>query len=124
MPPEGPAHSAPLRIGTDEHFRWLDGIVRATLVLNLVDALFTLFWVGAGLARESNPLLNELVSRHPVAFALAKLTLVGAGSLLLWRLRHRPAAVISLFVAFLAYYFVLLWHIRFLGLLIGAWLVP
>ncbi len=34
-----------LSVGTPEHFRWLHGIVKAVLVLNLLDALFTLLWV-------------------------------------------------------------------------------
>lgn len=116
--------SVTLRIGTAEQFRWLHGVVKALLLLNLFDAVFTLLWIYSGLAREANPLLAEIVIRHPVAFALGKLALVGMGSILLWRFRHRPLAVIAIFVGFLAYYLVLLWHIRFLGLLLGSWLVP
>jgi len=116
--------SITLRIGTAEQFRWLHGIVKALLLLNLIDVLFTLLWIYGGLAREANPLLSEIVARHPVAFASGKLALVGLGSILLWRFRERPLAVIASFVGFLAYYFVLLWHIRFLGLLLGSWLVP
>jgi hypothetical protein len=108
-----------LSVGTQEHFRWLEGIVKVTLVLNLLDALFTLAWVWAGLAREANPLLDELVHGHPIAFVAAKLGLVGLGSLLLWRLRHRPLAVIAMFVAFLAYYALLLVHVDYLSSLIG-----
>jgi hypothetical protein len=106
-------------IGTQQHFRWLEGIVKGTLVLNLLDALFTLVWVWAGLAREANPLLDELVHGHPIAFVAAKLGLVGLGSLLLWRLRHRPLAVVAIFVAFLAYYGLLLIHVDYLGTLLG-----
>jgi hypothetical protein len=108
-----------LSIGTHEHFRWLEGIVKGTLVLNLLDACFTLAWVWAGLAREANPLLDELVHGHPIAFVGAKLGLVGLGSLLLWRLRGRPLAVIAMFVAFLTYYALLLIHVDYLGTLLG-----
>ncbi|MDJ0853550.1 MAG: DUF5658 family protein [Myxococcota bacterium] len=111
------------RIGTPQHFRWLHGIVAVTLVLNLIDAVLTLFWVGAGLASEANPLLAELVEHHPVFFALAKLGLVGLGSLLLWWLRDRPLAVIGIFGAFVVYYLILLHHLRFLSQLVRAWLV-
>ena len=110
------------RIGTAEHFRWLHGIVAVTLVLNLVDAILTLFWVGAGFAREANPLMRDLVVHHPVYFAVAKLGLVGLGSLLLWWLRDRPLAVIGIFAAFAVYYLILLHHLRFLSLLVRAWL--
>ena len=112
------------RIGTAEHYRWLHGIVQVVLVLNLLDAVFTILWVGAGLAREANPLFEVMVRDHPVAFASAKLVLVALGSLLLWRLRHRPLAVVAIFVSFLAYYLILLYHVRFLGLLLGSWLCP
>ena len=39
-----------LEIGTAEHYRWLEGIVKCVLVLNLVDAILTLLWVRLGLA--------------------------------------------------------------------------
>lgn len=112
------------RIGTPEQFRWLLGIVKVVLVLNLLDAVFTLVWVWAGLAREANPLMVELVHEHPVAFAAAKLAVVGLASLLLWRLRHRPLAVVAIFVAFLAYYLLLLLHVGFGSLVLGTLLFP
>ena len=115
---------APLSIGTREHFRWLEGIVKVTLVLNLLDAVFTLLWVYAGLATEANPFLDELVHEYPLPFMLAKLALVGLGSLLLWRLRQRPLAVVAMFVAFLAYYALLLVHIDYLSLLLGTLFFP
>lgn len=108
-----------LPVGTREHFRWLEGIVKVTLVLNLLDALFTLVWVGTGLATEANPLLHDLVHEHPLAFVTSKLALVTLGSLLLWRLRRRPLAVIAIFVGFLAYYGLLLIHVDYLAKVVG-----
>jgi len=101
------------RIGTHQHFRWLKGIVKWVLVLNLCDALFTLLWVRAGLAREANTLLDELVDEHAVAFVLTKLSLVSLGSWLLWQRRDRPLAVIAIFVAFTLYYLVLVYHVQY-----------
>jgi hypothetical protein len=106
-----------MRVGTAEHFRWLDGIVRAVLVLNLLDALFTLLWVSAGLATEANVLLETLAHGHPVLFVTVKLGLVSLGSILLWWRRDRPLAVISLFAAFLVYYLILLYHVQYASLL-------
>jgi hypothetical protein len=100
-------------VGTPEHFRWLQGIVKAVLVLNLLDALFTLVWVRSGLAREANPLIDRLVNENAVGFVLVKLGLVGLGSWLLWHRRQRPAAVIGIVAAFLVYYFVLLYHLHY-----------
>lgn len=116
--------AAPPHIGTPQQFRWLLGIVKVVLVLNLLDAVFTLLWVYAGFAREANPLIDELVHEAPVAFAAAKIAIVGLGSLLLWRLRRRPLAVVAIFAAFLAYYAILLAHIGYLSLRIGLWLAP
>ena len=106
-------HSPRLPVGTPEHFRWLQGIVKAVLVLNLLDALFTLLWVHAGLASEANPLIAELVNENAVGFVLVKLGLVGLGSWLLWNRQQRPIAVISIVAAFIVYYFVLLYHLQY-----------
>lgn len=102
-----------LVVGTPQHFRWLKGIVKWVLVLNLLDALFTLAWVRAGLAREANTLLDELVNDHAVGFVLIKLGLVSLGSWLLWNRRERPLAVIAIFIAFVLYYLVLLYHLQY-----------
>ena len=107
---EGPRS---VSVGTAEHFGWLQGIVKAVLVLNLLDALFTLVWVRSGLAREANPLIEQLVNEHAVGFVLVKLALVSLGSWLLWQYRERPAAVIAIVAAFLTYYLILLYHIQY-----------
>ena len=106
------------RVGTPEQFRWLHGIVKAVLVLNLLDAILTLFWVRADLAVEANTLVNELVNEHAVAFVLVKLLLVGMGSWLLWQQRRSPVAVVGIFVAFLAYYWILLYHLQYAARLV------
>lgn len=102
-----------LQIGTSEQYRWLLSILKALLLLNLLDAIFTLWWVGTGMAVEANALLRDLVVHHPVRFVLAKLGLVSLGSLLLWRQRQHPLAVIAIIGAFFIYYLVLLHHLRF-----------
>ena len=100
-------------VGSREHFRWLKGIVKWLLVLNLCDALFTLVWVRWGLALEANTLLDELVNEHAVGFVATKLCLVNLGSWLLWQYRDRPLAVIAIFIAFMLYYLVLLYHLQY-----------
>lgn len=102
-----------LEIGTREQYGWLLGIVKAVLVLNLLDAILTLWWVTNGLAVEANTFLRDLVVEDPLQFVLAKIALVSLGSVFLWRLRYRPLAVIAIFGAFFVYYLVLLHHIRF-----------
>jgi hypothetical protein len=116
---DAPQAERRLPIGTPQQFRWLYGIVQCVLVLNLIDALLTLFWVHAGLAVEANTLIDELVSEHALLFVLVKLSLVGMGSWLLWRRRESPLAVVGIFVAFVTYYLILLYHIDYASGLIG-----
>ena len=112
------SQSSQFIVGTPQHFSWLHGIVQIVLLLNLMDAIFTLFWVKAGLAVESNILLQSTVNEHPVAFMMIKTTLVSLGSLLLWKRRYHPLAVVGLFVVFLVYYYLLLYHLQFSSFII------
>lgn len=105
-------------VGTPEQLSWLKGVVVAVLVLNGLDAVFTLVWVRAGLAVEANSLMRDLVENNAFLFIATKLGLVTLGSLFLWRQRTHPIAVIAIFAAFLAYYFVLLYHLQYSSLLI------
>jgi len=118
MPPSSP-RTGRLAIGTAEHYRWLHGIVQCVLVLNLVDAVLTLFWVGGGLAREANPFIAELVEEHPVGFVAMKTALVAGGSWLLWERREHPYAVVAIFAGFVAYYAVLVHHVQYASGLVG-----
>jgi formate hydrogenlyase subunit 3/multisubunit Na+/H+ antiporter MnhD subunit len=111
-PPERLGSYTRRYIGTAQHFGWLERILQVTLVLNVLDAIFTLWWVLTSQAIEANPLMATAIAAHPVVFVCVKLALVGMGSWLLWRHRKRPLAVISIFVAFLVYYGILLLHLR------------
>jgi hypothetical protein len=104
------------KIGTSEHFRWLHGIVQALLVLNVLDAILTIAEIASGRASEANPLMAGLVQSEPVCFAFVKILLVSLGSYLLWQRRQRASAVCAIFVAFLAYYFLLLYHLSAMDL--------
>lgn len=102
-----------LEVGTPQHFHWLSAIVKWVLVLNLIDAVLTLLWVRLGLAAEANTLIDELVAHHAVLFVGVKLTLVGLGSWLLWNRRESPLAVVGIFLAFIAYYGIVAYHIQY-----------
>jgi hypothetical protein len=102
-----------VHIGTPQHFRWLEGIIKAVLILNLFDAVLTLMWVKLGLAYEKNVLIRPLVDSHAVLFVGAKITLASLGMFLLWRLRHCPLAVVGIFGVFLIHYGLFLYHLRF-----------
>lgn len=109
---EGPK-TVGFTVGTPEQFRWLHGIVKAVLILNLIDAVLTLLWVRGGLATEANTLIDELINESAIGFIAVKLSLVGLGSWLLWQQRRRPSAVVGIFTVFLAYYAILLYHLQY-----------
>jgi hypothetical protein len=100
-------------LGSQQEFRWLRIIVASIIFLNIFDAIFTLFWVNAGLAQEANVLMRYLVHNHPVIFVSVKFTIVFAGTYVLWKYRFNRYAVLGLFVIFLIYYALLLHHLRF-----------
>ena len=102
-----------LAIGTDEHFRWLYGIAKWVLVLNLLDGAFTIMWVEHFGAGELNVMMADLVHTSALNFMLAKMTLVSLGILFLWRNRNNALAVVCLFFAFFSYYLVLLFHLQY-----------
>jgi hypothetical protein len=114
LEPEG-AVSERLEVGTPTHFRWLHTIVAGVLLMNLIDAVLTLWWVRTGFATEANPLLRDIVNEHALLFVMGKLALVSLGTALLWRQREHGLAVVGIFSAFLTYYFVLLFHLRFMS---------
>jgi len=100
-------------IGTRERSRFLHGIAKAILVLNLLDGIFTLIWVEFYGAGELNVLMRDLVLGSPLLFMIVKLTVVSFGTLFLWRYRSTPLAVTSLLLAFFSYYLVLLFHLQY-----------
>ena len=108
-----------LALASPRQLRWLEWIIVAVIFLNLADAIFTLAWVRAGLATEANVLLKSLVEEHAVIFVVVKFALVSLGSYLLWGYRGHPLAVVGLFSVFIAYYIILLHHLRYSSLLLS-----
>jgi hypothetical protein len=41
-------------IGSEREFRWLRLIVMLIIILNVLDATFTLYWINTDLAKEAN----------------------------------------------------------------------
>ena len=98
-------------VGTEQQFKVLWWLLSVTLILNVIDAMFTLNWIQRGQAQEANPLMEIIVS-SPILFVCVKTALVNFGCYLLWKRHRRPIAVIGIIAAFLAYYAVLLHHLR------------
>lgn len=105
-----------LEVGAPQHFQWLRGIVAVILVLNLFDAVATLVWLEMGMAVEANPVMEYFLRYGPVLFVTIKLGLVSGGTLFLWHQRERPLAVVAIFIAFLAYYLLMLYHLNAMDL--------
>lgn len=91
----------------------------AILVLNLFDALATLFWVHGGFATEANPVMAQAMESGPAPFILAKVALVTLAAGLLWRLREHHMARLALIPLGLLYAGVCGGHVGF-GVLAGA----
>jgi len=85
----------------------------ALLVLNLLDAFFTLGWVETGLATEANPVMAEAIEHGPAVFFLSKIFLVTLAVLLLWRNRERITARLAIVPVAALYAFVAGGHIGF-----------
>ena len=88
----------------------------AILVLNLLDAIFTLILVTAGLAVEANPLMETALSRSPILFMLAKMSLVSLGILFLYRMRHHRFAAMAIIGSAVVYLAVVVYHLSGIGL--------
>jgi hypothetical protein len=81
------------------------------LILNLLDALFTIGFVQLGAAEEANPLMAGPLAQSPLSFMLVKLSLVSLCVALLWRLRNHRSANAALFASAGVYMVLLAYHI-------------
>ncbi len=100
---------------TDPRVGYLHRVAKALVILNLLDAVFTLYWIRAGLAEEANVFMRDLVVNNALGFVLAKIALVSLGVVLLWRCRQHPFAAPALTGCCVLYFLVLLHHLRFSG---------
>jgi hypothetical protein len=83
------------------------------LILNLLDAAFTLNWVYAGVATEANPVMAGALILGPGFFIITKVALVTLAVALLWRNRGHSIARWALVPVSLLYAFVSGGHIGF-----------
>jgi hypothetical protein len=92
-------------------YSWLLVAGAAVVILNLLDAMFTIFYIRSGVAVESNPLMDQALTASPVLFMIAKLGLVSLGVMLLWRLRDHRAARFGLVATSTVYMTLLVYHL-------------
>jgi hypothetical protein len=89
------------------------GLCIAILLLNLVDALFTLAFLQFNLAEEANPLMNFVYRLSPVGFVLLKLTMVQGGILILHHFRRLPIAHRAMNAMAAVYVAIVSYHVTF-----------
>jgi hypothetical protein len=105
-----------MKIGSPAQIKWIRIIIGAIFALNVIDGIFTLYWIYFKRQTELNPFMDFLIAIDPVAFMAIKMILVLFGTFLLWRLRHHAASVVTLFMLFLVYYYMVLFHLNYLDL--------
>ena len=98
---------------------WVRRVVIATVLLNLLDVILTVFWVNAGFATEVNPLMENALELGAGPFAAAKLSLVSLSLYLLWLRRDRVLAVAGVVIALCAYLCILYCHLQAVNLLVA-----
>lgn len=82
----------------------------ALLVLNVIDAVMTLWAIRLGVATEANPIMAAALEIGEPVFLLTKLSVVGVGCAVLWAARHRRIAQIGTCVCVTVYVFLAAVH--------------
>lgn len=93
----------------------------ALLMLNLLDGLFTLFFLQLGVAEELNPIMREAYEQSPLFFMFSKLVIVNAGLWLLCIHRHLKASRIAIRLGAAVYAVIVVYHLAFLTHLVMHW---
>lgn len=85
-------------------------VAAALVVYNMLDGVFTMFWVDTGFAYEANPVMKWFLDRSYVAFMLVKTVFVSGLASVLFRFRNRWSAKVGMVALFVVYSGVLAWH--------------
>ena len=85
-------------------------ILVVLMILNIVEALATAFWIDNNLASEANPLMETWLNFSHTFFITMKIFLVTACSYLLWILRHRKLTYFLIAPVLVIYLWVFLKH--------------
>lgn len=78
----------------DRKFWILSGSV-AIVLLNVIDALITLWGLHLGVIEEVNPIMSWLIAKSSVAFIGYKLALPVILGLIFWRIRNRSRRLVK-----------------------------
>ncbi|MBX7170262.1 MAG: DUF5658 family protein [Pyrinomonadaceae bacterium] len=72
-------------------------------LLNLLDALLTIYWVRNGFASEGNHLMASLLDLGDLPFLAVKIAIGALTAFVLWRWKHSPLAKYGLALALMVY---------------------
>ena len=87
--------------------------LKVILVLNLIDAIATYYWVHHEFATEANPFMRQWIYMGPHAFILFKIALVSAGVCSLWVFREHILSRVLCIPVFILYLMVFFMHCAF-----------
>lgn len=93
----------------------LDRLGVLLLVMNLLDAVFTLTFLQIGVAEEANPIMRLANESSPVSFMAIKLGIVNLGVAVLASYRDAVLARLALQIAVAIYAVIVTWHLAFLA---------
>ena len=102
-------------VQTFNEYRFWSRLLKVTLILNLIDGLFTLYYLNLGVATEANPILDFFYMKHPLYFVSVKMMLCCGGVYLLYKClgsrfaQTGAAAVTAVYTAVNGY------HLAFFG---------
>jgi hypothetical protein len=86
-------------------------LLSGILIFNVLDIIFTLFFVNLGFAVEANPFMLVALERGEIYFASLKLFLVSASVHLLWIFRKDKLAQIASLICFCVYSALMVYHL-------------
>ena len=98
-------------MSTQTGFQKYKNGLKAIICLNLLDAIFTIWWVIGEWAVEANPLMAVLLSKSPALFMGYKILLVHLCVGLLWRFREIKFARLSIIPALITYIGIAIFHV-------------
>ncbi len=84
------------------------------ILMNVIDGIFTIYWVWMQMAEEANPIMKMFLQYSPIVFMAVKVFLVNIGAWILWKYHHRVLSIICIVIAFLCYLAIILYHLQFM----------
>jgi hypothetical protein len=97
---------------------WFYGSV-LLLLLNALDAAFTLCAIDADIAGEANPMMQLLLHQGPLQFVLVKHLMVSLSVILLWRLRTYRLARVGFWSSLPIYTALFVYHVSMSSLMLA-----